>query len=367
LAKRPTTKPGRRSKAEMERERKMLEDAKRKALAEAMNKGTSQDDIEIVKDTARIDNAPRGVGSNECVDMSNIKLGGINREATVQHVDFLEGGGGEVKGAESVRSLEKEMGRENAKKLSPEALRKRKRKEGVKNQEHELNVVELAKRRKKLADGGDNSSDDDEKFTLTRKELFDLLANPLGALVAGNEKDADFVTAYMRCGNVVEALRECEYASRKVLRDQRSVLTLAHEIMRRPEIQAAIAWCRKRQLDDLIVSRDEWADYLSQIVRANVGDLIDDDGMLQASKIRQYGRAIQSYSSTIAKNGSVRITIKMKDPLAAAKELRAISKMRDTDDGPSELSSPLNDKTLDDINDDSIDVKVVEEGEVVEE
>lgn len=178
--------------------------------------------------------------------------------------------------------------------------------------------------KKKLAE---KDNPDNEVFQLTRAELTELLANPLGALVVNNEKDADFVMEYMRLGNVMEALRVCGYASRAILDNKVAVMTLAKKIMRRPEIIAAVAWCKQQQLDDLVIGRDEYSDYLTRIIRGNVGDMLNDDGLLEPSKVKSNGRIISQYTSKITALGDIHVSIKLKDPFAAAKELRAIRKM----------------------------------------
>ena len=169
---------------------------------------------------------------------------------------------------------------------------------------------------------GVDEADGEEVFTLTKSDLIDLLDNPLGALVGANEKDADFVHAYMRLGNVEDALREVNYAPKNILMNKTAMVALASRMMSRPEIRSAISWVRSQRVNDLIVSRDEYADILSQQIRGNISDMLDDDGQLVPSKIKKHGRCIKSYSSAVTKSGHLKVSITMRSPIEAGQELQ---------------------------------------------
>jgi hypothetical protein len=213
--------------------------------------------------------------------------------------------------------------------------------------------------KKKLEEKKD---DEDEMITVSKKELTKMLQNPLGILTAHNEKDADFVMAYMKCGNVEQALIDCEYAPKSLLKDSTTRLTLAREMMVRPEILAAVSWCKSQRLDDLIVSRDEYSDYLSQIVRGNIGDMLDENGILQPSKVKQHGKCIESYTSKVTSTGAVHISLKMRNPLGAARELAKYEGWQEKD-SKTGSGGALDNEVLDTIKEsnDIIDVRVEED------
>jgi len=217
---------------------------------------------------------------------------------------------------------------------------------------------------KKFAGTATKEDDKEEVFTLTKSQLAEILQNPIGLLAAGNEKDAEFIHSYMKVGNVQDALIAVKYAPPAILKNKTSLLALARTMMGRPEIAAAVGWCKSQRIDDLIVSRDEYADYLSQVVRGNIGDMLDDNGLLVPSKIKKYGRCIEAYASSIAKDGKAKISIKMRNPVGAAKELAKFENWEDqcSDGG---AGSNLGNDALEAIedSDEIIDVKVEEDGE----
>ena len=218
--------------------------------------------------------------------------------------------------------------------------------------------------KKNLLQDNDEEDDPEETFVVSKKDLAKMLQNPLGVLCVSNEKDADFVHAYMKLGNVQDALVACEYAPRKILKNRTALLTIAREMMNRTEIKAAIGWCKSQRMDDLIVSRDEHADILSQVVRGNIGDMLDDEGKLVPSLVKQHGRCIESYASKVDKKGKIHISLKMRNPLAAAQELGKYEEWEKQ--GKSNVSSGGNlaDDAIEAIeNEDILEVEVVEDGQ----
>jgi phage terminase small subunit len=199
----------------------------------------------------------------------------------------------------------------------------------------------------------------EEIITMSRQDLIDLIKNPLGALTVDNEKDADFVHAYMQCGNVKEALLIAEYAPKDILNNKTSLTALANEMMKRHEIQAAISWCKAQRMDDMIIGRDEFADYLTQIIRSDIGDMVNEDGTLDITKIKKHGKAISTYTSCISKKGDVRISVKLRDPIKAA-ELLAKFENWDKRDASLLESGNLADAALEALKNESISVKVEE-------
>jgi phage terminase small subunit len=135
-------------------------------------------------------------------------------------------------------------------------------------------------------------------------------------------KQALFIDAYLTNGfNQTQAAITAGYA--KV-----SAHVEAHKVIRKPAVRAEI----DRRMRDYRISADEIMGRLSAIARANIEDLIDDNGNLDFKRARQRGAlaAIRSITQTVNKAGDVKTRIELHNAQEALKTLgHAANVLRD--------------------------------------
>lgn len=92
-------------------------------------------------------------------------------------------------------------------------------------------------------------------------------------------KQQIFIDEYLKCWNATEAARRAGYS-------ERSAYSQGWENLRKPEIQSAI----QARLDEVHMSANEAIKLHSDIARGDIGDLLDNNGLLDIRLAKSQGK-----------------------------------------------------------------------------
>jgi phage terminase small subunit len=129
------------------------------------------------------------------------------------------------------------------------------------------------------------------------------------------QKQIAFCVHYFESGNGTEAAKLAGYKPK-------TAYASAWENLRKPEIQAYLAELRQKTESEAVANVLERKRVLTEIVRARCGDYTDEYGNLTVEgqdKLRT--AAVQELRTERTKNGGLRTTLKLRDPVVAVQEL----------------------------------------------
>jgi phage terminase small subunit len=138
-----------------------------------------------------------------------------------------------------------------------------------------------------------------------------------------------FIDAYLTCWNATEAARRAGYSGNDV-----TLASVGYENLRKPQIKKAIG----ERLQESMMSAEEALMRLAQMARADIGDYIDEFGIVNWKAVKENGYLFKEVIHT-----KDRSSFKMNDPqIALIQILKAqgifVQKMEHTgkDGGPIE-------------------------------